>query len=51
MASANGQLESLRTLLTYGAAVEAKTEVRNQMIMIFMITAYHVHDDDNDCYY
>ena len=49
MASANGQLESLRTLLKYGAAVEAKTEVRNQMIIL--ITAYHVHGDDNDCNY
>ena len=51
MGSGNGQLETLRTLLKYGAAVEAKTEVRNQIIMIIMITAYHVHDDDDDCYY
>ena len=37
MASYSGHLEVVRTLLEYKAAVDAKDNVRNQMIMMKML--------------
>ena len=36
-ASSSGTLDTLRTLLKYGADVNAQTNVRNQMIMMTLI--------------
>jgi uncharacterized membrane protein affecting hemolysin expression len=37
MASWNGHVGIVRTLLEYGADVEAKNNVRNQMMMVMMM--------------
>ena len=37
MASMYGQLDCVRTLLEYGADVNAKNMVRNQMMMMMLI--------------
>jgi len=37
-ASMKGRLDIVRTLLEYGADLEAKDEVRNQMVMMMMMT-------------
>ncbi len=52
-ASKNGHLEVVRTLLEYGANVEAKEDkVRNQMMMMLMILMMFmmsvINDKDKD---
>jgi hypothetical protein len=45
-ASENGHLDIVRTLLEAKADVNAKDDVRNQMIMMMMIVV--INDEDRD---
>ena len=47
MASCNGYLEVVRTLLEGGADVNAQDKVRNQMMMTMMMMIV-INDEDRD---
>ena len=42
MASRNGKLETVRTLVELGVDEEAKTKVRNLMVMMMMMMTFSV---------
>ena len=48
MASWNGHLEVVRTLLEGKADINAKDKVRNQMMMMMMLAMIVINDEDRD---
>ena len=48
MASRNGKLETVRTLVELGVEKEAKDEVRNLMMMMIVIMTSNIYDDNGD---
>ena len=48
MASWNGHLEVVRTLLEGKADINAKDKVRNQMMIMMMLAMIVINDEDRD---